>query len=307
MDARLSHLVEDAIAAARGGDTKHPAVDLLWLLLMRRSGGAADLYAGFIADRHGADATAIRLTAADARAVCEAIDGALDSLPARSPVAINVLAATRVPRSAEPLARLLDQFELPVSDDDLLLTSVLSALHPYARNRRVRRSLDRWVSDPGEPGDRARAALAWPHYETRTWIDRERAWRKVEDVAADAAGAVREGWDQAPPIQALRLLLERARSGGPGGAAADALAEWGLQVEPFDVTDELLARIARQAWAGGDDGVGSIAPLAAILAECATTETAPLLREILRRNESRHGCYAATTRDHLVAALRPFG
>lgn len=278
---------------------------------MRPRGGALgdDPYPQMITDTHGADAAAIPLVKADAEAIARRIGDELDSLPPRNRLVVSLLTATRVRSNATVIARMLDQFNPVDADDDELATSLLFELHERAGDPVVDACLARWAGHPGEPGDHARAALAIPRYRTPEWDDRERSWRTIDDVAADAAAAVPLGWPRAAPIRVLEALLsrERARAQGEEDEFTEWLEERGVRVEPFEVTDALLTRIARQAFDAAEDDIASIAPLSAILAMTATAETVPLLREALRRNEARRtGFEAEVTRDEVLDALRPF-
>lgn len=312
MDVQLTQVVEAALRSVAVPPEDEEAVSLLWLLLRRAeySPGtvAFNEYSALIAQRHRQGAAAVRVDRDDVGDVIRRIADTMDAGPSRSATLVNLLVATHDERAADLLATLLDQFQPPVSgQDENIVSSAMSALHGLATRPRVKAALARWTDDAGELGDLARAELAATHFPSTWWNDRPLTWQTIEDVGSDAVAAIGLGWQDAPPIEALRAIVERERAQASRETHQPLLG--GLLDIPrgtFDVSDEKLAAIAELAVRSAPSNVGAVGPLAAILAATATEATVPYLIDVARRNDSRSGFDAMVTRERLVSALSPF-
>lgn len=314
VNSRLVPLLQATFEAARANDANAPAALLLTSLMSRyrrreRSHGfAADT--ALISQLFGDDAARIRVTRADVGEILDLVVSELGSVPPKSSVLVNLVAATEDEHAVPAIVALLEQFEAPATGtvDQRNAAFLLQALYAHGGNPEAAGVLERWSRDLGEAGDRAREALGKARYSTPAWQRRQRSWRSLDEVIGDAALAARTGWDAAPPILVLEAIFQRAHAkraeDGDEHARADETLRWfGHHVASMDVHEDHMASILDRVWREAGDDVVTVDPLFSVLRAVQTKDAVPYLIELLARNDARSGCYAAATEGLILEAL----
>lgn len=299
MNPRLSPIVRNALAAAR--EDQHdprdagPLISLLRRYRNRRSRTAFASDTELISSSYGADVARIRVTRADVHDILQHVVAELATMPRKSQVVANIVAAPEDDQSVPAVVAVLAQFEPPAAaEDELSVTTLLTALRSHGDDQRAADALQRWLGDLGEAGDRAREAIARARYSTPEWRRRQRSWQTVADVVDDAAGAMTSGWDAAPPVWALSALLGRARARRLGdhdevSLANEILNHLAPRIADVDVSRAHASAIVHRLGSEAPDIPWVVEPLSEILLAADTEEVVPYLLRALSWNDARSG------------------